>query len=46
MEAVDVDLFRRNARNLEVVYFESTGHGIHDEQPDRVLALVDAYLAI
>ncbi len=46
MEAVDVDLFRRNGRHLKVVYFDGVGHGIHDECPARVLALVDSFLLI
>jgi len=43
LEEVDVDLLRRNARNLEVVYFEGVGHGIHDECPARMLELLDAF---
>ncbi len=41
MEEVDVDLFRRNARDLEVVYFAGVGHGIHDERQEEVLAIVE-----
>ena len=43
MEDVDVILFRHNARNLEMVYFEGAGHDIHDDRPTQVLDLQDAF---
>jgi len=43
MDDGDVDLFRRNAHHLEIVYFEGAGHGIHDERPAQVVELVNAF---
>lgn len=45
MEEIDADLFRQNARRLEVVYFEGVGHGIHDERSTQVLELLDTFAA-
>ncbi len=45
MEAVDVDLVRQHARQLEYAFFEGAGHGIHNERTAEVLEVLDRFIA-